>query len=154
MPIDCHHPPYDFDEPPAIYESYKEVASTHRQERIDQRMIDEWIASVEARWFKSDSVQEPTIEERFTQLAAQWKRETAQVSSVQDIISHPNYQRMIDLGWEALPFMLSDLQRSHRFWFPALYEITKVRPYDARDAGNVRRMTKAWVVWGQRKGII
>lgn len=91
---------------------------------------------------------------RFYRLAADWSENTAHVSSVDDLVAHPCYQEIINLGWDVVPLLLIDLQKNRRFWFPALYAITKVRPYDLSDAGNGRRMTDAWVTWGKRKKLI
>jgi len=50
--------------------------------------------------------------------------------------------------------MLNDLQNNRGFWFPALTEITGIRPFDLSDAGNSKRMVEAWVKWGKRKKLI
>jgi hypothetical protein len=94
------------------------------------------------------------IEEQFRRLAADWSEHTGHISSTSDLVSYPSYQKIISLGWPVVPFLLRDLQQSKRFWFPALYAITNVRPFDASDAGNGRRMTDAWIRWGKRKGLI
>lgn len=102
-----------------------------------------------------EEVGEPEpIAERFRRLAADWSEHTGHVSSVNDLISHPSYQEIIRLGWDVVPLLLMDLQNNRRFWFPALYAITNVRPFDPRDAGNGRRMTDAWIKWGQKKRLI
>ncbi len=97
---------------------------------------------------------EQTIAERFRQQAAQWKRETGHISSVRDLVAHPAYQRIIQLGWDVVPCLLTDLAQNHGFWLPALAEITGIRPFDPSDAGNNRRMREAWLQWGKRKGMI
>ena len=94
------------------------------------------------------------VESCFNKLADQWERETQSVSSVPALISHPSYQRIIKLGWGVVPFLLRDLQVNRRFWFPALYEITRIRPFDRSDAGDSERMLQAWVKWGKRKQLI
>lgn len=50
--------------------------------------------------------------------------------------------------------MLKDLQENRGFWFTALYEITGIRPFDPRDAGNSKKMIEAWVKWGKLKKYI
>lgn len=97
---------------------------------------------------------ERPLELRFQELASRWSRATAHISSIEDLVSHPDYQAIIDLGWDVVPLLLLDLQRNRRFWFPALNTITKVRPFDHSEAGNGRRMTNAWIRWGKRKGLI
>ncbi|SRR6266481_3596303 len=97
---------------------------------------------------------EPDIQTCFNNLAEEWSEATWHVSSIEDLTSHPNYRKIVELGWDAVPFLLRDLQQSHRFWFPALGEITKLRPFDPKDAGNIQRMTEAWISWGKKKGLI
>lgn len=96
----------------------------------------------------------PTLEDRFRSLADDWSRSTGHISSVDDLVSHPSYQEIVRLGWDVVPLLLVDLKENQRFWFPALNAITKLRPFDPGDAGNGRRMTDAWIKWGQRKGLI
>jgi hypothetical protein len=103
---------------------------------------------------KVDVDTEPTVEERFRKLADEWSRETRAVSSVSVLVSHPKYQEIIRLGWKVVPILLHDLQNEGDFWFPALAEITGVRPFDRSDAGKSKKMTAAWITWGKRKGII
>jgi hypothetical protein len=95
-----------------------------------------------------------TLEQRFHKLANEWSREVGSISSINDITAHPKYREITRLGWDAVPLMLRDLQTNKRFWFPALYEITKIRPFDSSDAGKSKRMTEAWIAWGKRKGLI
>ena len=75
------------------------------------------------------------------------------VSSASDLINDKRYQEIIGLGWDVVPYLLTDLQQNKRFWFPALAAITGVRPFDPSDTNSPRRMTEAWVRWGKRKGL-
>ncbi len=74
------------------------------------------------------------------------------ISSASDLTNDKSYREIIDLGWDVVPYLLIDLQRNKRFWFPALAEITHLRPFDKSDMSNPRRMTEAWIRWGRRKG--
>lgn len=95
-----------------------------------------------------------TVAERFKRLAADWSENTWHISSVDDLTSHPSYKKIVELGWDVVPYLLEDLRHNRRFWFPALGEITKLRPFDPRDAGDLERMTEAWVRWGKKKRLI
>jgi hypothetical protein len=95
-----------------------------------------------------------TVPQRFRRLADEWSRETMHISSASDLINDKRYQEIIGLGWDVVPYLLTDLQQNKRFWFPALAAITGVRPFDLSDTNNPRRMTEAWVRWGKRKGLI
>ncbi len=99
-------------------------------------------------------VSNETTAEKFRRLADEWSRSIGNISSMTAVVRHPKYQEIIDLGWDAVPLMLIDLQTNHRFWFPALHEITGIRPFDERDAGNSKIMIQAWVQWGKRKQLI
>jgi hypothetical protein len=93
-------------------------------------------------------------EQRFQKLAGEWSRDTWHISSPKDLTNHPKYRQVIDLGWDVVPSLLRELHRTDRFWFTALSEITHLRPFDPKDAGNVKRMTDAWLDWGRKKGLI
>lgn len=69
-------------------------------------------------------------------------------------INRPAYRAIVNLGWDVVPFLLKDIQSKRGFWFPALAEITGIRPFDKSDAGNPRRMAQAWIAWGQKKGLV
>ena len=95
-----------------------------------------------------------SVEAKFRELADDWSKATMHISSASDLINDRHYQDIINLGWDVVPYLLSDLEQNKRFWFPALAAITGVRPFDPGDSSNPRRMTEAWVRWGKRKGLI
>lgn len=103
---------------------------------------------------KSGRVAAETVEKKFLRLADEWSRATNHISSVTDLINDYHYQQIIALNWPVVPYLLNDLERNKRFWFPALTAITGLRPFDRHDASNYRRMTDAWLRWGKRKGLI
>jgi hypothetical protein len=94
-----------------------------------------------------------SVEKKFRDLADEWENETSSVSSVTDMVAHPKYKEIIAMGWPAVPYMLRDLKNGHGFWFTALHEITRIRPFDRRDAGNNKRMVDAWLHWGSMNKI-
>ena len=90
----------------------------------------------------------------FANLAATWKEDTAYTSSVEEIVLHPAYQRIIALGARALPLILNDLRQSSAHWFWALYAITGITPFPEEAYGDVQAMTSAWLDWGRRQELI
>jgi hypothetical protein len=70
------------------------------------------------------------------------------------MVENEKYRQIVSMGWDAVPFLLHDLQQNNGFWFTALSEITKIRPFDPRDAGNRKKMAEAWIQWGKRKKLI
>jgi hypothetical protein len=93
-----------------------------------------------------------TIEERFRRLEAIWDAETGYLSSHTDIVAHPAFQEIIRMGQVVVPLMLRDLKEGPRLWVWALPEITGANPVPAGDAGNIAKMSEAWLRWGRERG--
>lgn len=62
------------------------------------------------------------------------------------------YQRIIGMGWPAVPMLLEELRREPDYWFWALESITEPNPIPPNAAGNLERMTQAWLDWGEQEG--
>lgn len=92
------------------------------------------------------------VEQRFRRLEADWLADTAVLSSYPQIVRHPAYREIISLGVAVVPLMLRDLQERPRLWVWALPEITGEDPVPPEDAGNITRMSEAWLRWGREKG--
>ena len=90
----------------------------------------------------------------FDRLAKEWKRETAQHSSISKMAMHPAYQRIIELGEEVVPLILKDLQKKPQHWFWALSSITNESPLPPKARGDMRAMSEAWIEWGRRNHYI
>lgn len=95
---------------------------------------------------------EGILGKRFQEYAEKWTRETAHLSSITKRIAHISYLNIIAMGPDAVPLLLRDLQRNGRLWFWALNAITHENPVDPRDAGDVMKMTEAWIRWGIESG--
>jgi hypothetical protein len=88
------------------------------------------------------------VAERFANLRDKWLEDTLFVSSITDQSMHPAYQEIIGLGPDAVPLILSELEKgepSHWFW--ALRAITGVNPITDEGRGDVRKMAEAWRHW-------
>ncbi|MFC4231250.1 hypothetical protein ACFOW1_05070 [Parasediminibacterium paludis] len=94
------------------------------------------------------------VEKQFYELAQKWKNETAVYSTVYHKTINNNYLGIIGIGYEAVPFILKDLQKSADHWFIALKAITKENPVPREDMGNMHKMKEAWIQWGINKGLI
>src|SRR5438874_1322915 len=92
--------------------------------------------------------------ERFQRLAAEWKGKSRHLSNTAQMAILDPYQRIIGMGWDAVPLILEELQREPDQWFWALEKITDESPVPPEAAGRVRLMAQAWIEWGQRLGII
>lgn len=91
--------------------------------------------------------------ELFRELAERWKEETKMLSSVEDIVVHPCYQRIIGLGRDVLPCLIRELETRPGHWFWALRAITGADPVPAEHRGRVPEMAKAWIAWARRQGL-
>ncbi len=91
--------------------------------------------------------------EKFHSLAEAWQRDVRLTSSLTEMILHPAYQRIIGMGFEALPFLLRELERKPDHWFWALTAITGADPVPPEDRGKLRKMAEAWLRWGKEQGL-
>src|SRR5262245_50140031 len=91
---------------------------------------------------------------RFARLAADWKARSRHLSNTAQMAMLDPYQRIIGMGWEAVPLILDELRREPDQWFWALEKITDENPVPPEAAGRVRQMAQAWIEWGQRVGLM
>ena len=100
-------------------------------------------------------VEEPGgLMQEFELLARQWREETAHLSSVAMMAEHSAYKQIINMGMAAVPMILQELRREPDHWFWALSVITQENPVNAGDAGDISKMTKAWLQLGRTRGWI
>lgn len=90
-----------------------------------------------------------SLGERFADLAATWRHETAFTSSLNEIVMNRAYQQIIGLGPNVIPLILLELQTQPDHWFWALNALTAADPVDPQDRGDIQRMADAWVDWGK-----
>src|SRR5437870_323143 len=67
------------------------------------------------------------------------------LSFVQQRAMHPAYQRIIGMGWVAVPYILQELARRPDHWEWALQSITGEEP--ARDAQHFQAAVEASCSW-------
>jgi hypothetical protein len=117
-----------------------------------------WSVSVKA--YPSDPVAAEflRLRELFEKLASQWRKERNPLSSnAWNNVLNPAYVRIIGMGWDAVPFILRELQHELEIgepddWFVALWAITHETTVSIESRGNVKEMAKAWIEWGSRQG--
>ena len=51
------------------------------------------------------------------------------------MIEHPDYQRIIQMGEQAVPLILEELEREADHWYPALRQLTGVSPVRRKARG-------------------
>jgi hypothetical protein len=93
-------------------------------------------------------------EKKFQRLKKKWQRETLGVSSITKVVAHPAYLRIIGIGPNAIPLILAEMMHAEGNWFTALSAITEEDPTKPEDAGDMERMTAAWLDWGRARALI
>ena len=95
-----------------------------------------------------------SLQQTFDALAKRWREETKVLSSITMKSMHPAYQRIIGMGPQVLPLILRELDREPDHWFWALTAITGEDPVPPEDAGDIEKMTEAWLRLGRRRGLL
>jgi len=106
------------------------------------------MAAVPVKQIPAKPPTEP-LEQRFRRLAAVWQDAVAYQSSTTVRNSHPAYREIIGLGAAVVPLLLRDLEENQTHWFCALREITGAQPIPESAAGNIPKMTEAWLHWAK-----
>lgn len=89
----------------------------------------------------------------FRDLVRQWKEETISLSSAEEMVLHPAYQRIIGMGPGVLPWLLEELKAEPDYWFWALKAITGQDPVLPAERGQMAQMTERWLDWGRLHGL-
>jgi hypothetical protein len=87
------------------------------------------------------------LQNQFFDLVREWKGATKYLSNINERCRHPAYQKIIDLGPDALPLILDELRREPDDWFAALRQLTGENPVAPAARGNLKEMTAAWLEW-------
>jgi hypothetical protein len=95
---------------------------------------------------------EDDVRDIFLSLAEEWEEQTLLVTSPRQAAMHPAYQRIIGLGLQAVPLLLTRLQQNRRAWFWALAAITHEDP--AVGLNKVGDAINAWLDWGRQRGYL
>lgn len=93
-----------------------------------------------------------TLNRQFRELAETWRQETGFFSFMQQRVLHPAYQRIVGMGWAAVPLILQELERQPDHWFWALQAITGEEP--ARGTDTLDGAVHAWLNWGRERGLL
>jgi 2-succinyl-5-enolpyruvyl-6-hydroxy-3-cyclohexene-1-carboxylate synthase len=96
----------------------------------------------------------PALRDLFDKLVAEWKELSRYLSNTTQMATLRPYQRIIGMGQPAVPLILEELRREPDHWFWALEMITGENPVPPEAAGQVNRMTEAWLQWGRDKSIL
>lgn len=94
------------------------------------------------------------LKEKFNRLAEEWKSTICSSSSAKVLCDHPAYHEIISMGLLVVPLILEEIKKEYHHWFIALYRITKATPVKDEHRGNLKLMSKDWLKWGVKQGII
>lgn len=132
----------------ATVSALKDKASPKAQKALDkvlQRLVDGGVRSV----------RDPDVaQDRFLRLADTWRKNRGPTSSISQMAMRPEYQAIIGMGHDAVPFLLDELRREPDHWFWALASITGDDPVAQEDKGKLPEMAKAWIDWGRDHGYL
>jgi hypothetical protein len=115
---------------------------------------DHLIAGIVERSLPARNGAAPDLAEEFQSLVEWWERDTAPLSSIEQMAMHPAYQRVIGMGKDVVPLILRKLQVEPDHWFWALKAITGENPMKREHAGKLKLMAEDWLRWGAAKGLI
>jgi hypothetical protein len=90
-----------------------------------------------------------SVEEKFQELAREWKAAGRSHSLVRNIAMHAAYQQIIGMGKPAIPLILAELEKELDHWFWALEAITGQNPVPEESKGNLEEMARSWLQWGR-----
>jgi hypothetical protein len=100
----------------------------------------------------SEALAGQRVARRFRELVDEWTAEVGMLSSTQQIVMHPAYQRIIGMGPGALPLILRELRDNPAPWFWALTAIADEDP--AAGISDFNQARDAWLAWGSAGGLI
>ncbi len=125
-------------------------ASASSAESDDSKTIsDEWDLAWEHLAFP---ITRMSLQDRFDELNATWRENTAFHSSVTAIATDPSYQQIIAMGPPVIPLILRDLEQRSGHWFWALSALTQADPVKPEHRGVVTRMAADWLGWARASG--
>jgi hypothetical protein len=95
-------------------------------------------------------VDKKSLQQEFNRLATRWKSDTESLSSIKKKITHPDYLKIIEMGYEVVPIILQSLLKEPDHWFVALNKISGEDPISY--GASFQEAVIGWLQWGQRKG--
>ena len=91
------------------------------------------------------------LEQRFLELAERWREETQFYSMSRQLVEHPAYREILEMGEVAVPWILRDMAMTGARWTLLLGEITGENPAVHAGPGRVREVQAAWIEWGRER---
>jgi hypothetical protein len=95
----------------------------------------------------------PKIQE-FQEAVRKWKTDCILYSSCTKMFENPHYRKIIAMGKDVVPLLLTEFKERPDHWDCALREITEEDPVPDSSAGKLKEIADAWINWGRIKGLI
>ena len=89
---------------------------------------------------------------RFYRLAAAWKTETGHLSNLTEKCNHAAYRSIVEMGPDAIPLILAELEHEPDHWFAALRALTGENPVPRAARGRLLPMAQRWLDWAEKHG--
>jgi hypothetical protein len=102
--------------------------------------------------FQNKQTPPESIEQRFRRLANTWLSESAFVSSSGNVVAHPAFQEIVEMGPAVIPLLLRELSKRTGHWHRVLRRVTGIDPVPFSDRGNIDKAADAWLRWGKEQG--
>jgi hypothetical protein len=80
----------------------------------------------------------------------EWREKTCFDSSIGDP-DHRCYDKIVKLGFRAVPFIINKLKEEPSFILAALIRITGENPIKEENRGIVKKMADDWINWWEKK---
>ena len=95
-----------------------------------------------------------SAQDEFERLSTEWRADRARGVDVAQMVEHPAYKQIVEMGPAAIPLILRELDREVDHWFWALHALTGADPVPEEDKGDLPAMAEAWLNWGRSRGHI
>tara|TARA_Y100000310_G_C20649592_1_gene798610 strand:- start:257 stop:553 length:297 start_codon:yes stop_codon:yes gene_type:complete len=94
--------------------------------------------------------------DKYKELRNILREETSHWSMSSKVMEHPNYQKILDMGSEVVPLILTDLKNNNYDigLFCLLGQLTNENPIPEKDRGKIEKIKNHWIKWGIKNGLI
>lgn len=107
-----------------------------------------------SRTLRASESDSTLTQDDFRRMVSEWRAGIGPTSNPREIVNHPAYRRIVELGRRAVPYILHDLEAEPSLLVWALPEITGENPVPRSAAGKIREMAKAWLSWGEEHDLL
>ncbi len=89
---------------------------------------------------------------KITELNSKWQKETALMSDINQVLENRNFKEIVDIGKDAIPVILNEIDINPGPLVWALNIITKSKI--SENPIPLEESCKLWVLWGESEKII